>query len=196
MAYWVLQNFLVEKIWEADFDLALMDVQMPVMDGYEATREIRKLKGPKSQIPIIALTAKALAQERAECFRAGMNDYLPKPVRTPDFARVFDLYLAHKKMKKSKKPLSTPDADGENGLGVPLPNFLDKDRLEGLLHDLGEEAFLEFYPGFLEELQSQFSEKLPVLLECINQGKQNCSQSQRRILEWMISGAGRVFSSS
>jgi signal transduction histidine kinase/ActR/RegA family two-component response regulator len=61
-------------------DLVLMDCQMPVMDGYEAARAIRATNGYAAQLPIIALTANALSEDRQRCADAGMNDYLAKPV--------------------------------------------------------------------------------------------------------------------
>ncbi|MCB1647395.1 MAG: response regulator [Pseudomonadales bacterium] len=65
---------------DASIDLILMDVQMPVMDGFAATEHIRALPGPRNSIPIIALTAHAMASDREKLLSAGMNEYLSKPV--------------------------------------------------------------------------------------------------------------------
>ncbi len=63
-----------------DFDVILMDVQMPRMDGFEATRVIRALDSPRARVPIIAMTANAMSDDRQRCLAAGMNDHLGKPV--------------------------------------------------------------------------------------------------------------------
>ena len=69
----------LQKVQQASFDLVLMDMQMPVMDGLTATREIRKLPA-FAALPIIAMTANVLASDRQRCSEAGMNDHLAKPI--------------------------------------------------------------------------------------------------------------------
>jgi signal transduction histidine kinase/DNA-binding response OmpR family regulator len=71
----------VDAVRRSDFDVVLMDIQMPELDGVGATREIRLLPGPKGSIPIIAMTAHAMAGAREEYLDAGMNDYISKPVQ-------------------------------------------------------------------------------------------------------------------
>jgi PAS domain S-box-containing protein len=81
---------LLEK---ATFDLILMDVQMPEMDGFEATRRIRAMEAGASRLtPIVAMTAHALAGDRERCLGAGMNDYIAKPIRKEDLLRVITTY--------------------------------------------------------------------------------------------------------
>ncbi len=74
------------------FDAVLMDMQMPVMDGLEATRAIRRLDSALSQIPIIAFTANVLHGERLKCLAAGMNDYITKPIERDKFANALEYW--------------------------------------------------------------------------------------------------------
>ena len=71
----------VQRIAGEDFAVVLMDCSMPVMDGYEATRQVRLTAGQRAKVPILALTANALPEDRQRCLDAGMDGYLSKPVR-------------------------------------------------------------------------------------------------------------------
>lgn len=70
----------IQQIRLKKYDVVLMDCQMPVMDGFEATAKIRAMRGPVSQIPIIAITAHAMKDDRKKCIDGGMDDYISKPV--------------------------------------------------------------------------------------------------------------------
>lgn len=70
----------VKRIEEAPYDLVLMDCQMPEMDGYEATKLIRNLAGSRARVPIVAMTAHALREDRARCLAAGMDEHMSKPL--------------------------------------------------------------------------------------------------------------------
>jgi len=76
------------------YDLVLMDVQMPEMDGLEATAAIRDHKGKGSLTPIVAMTANAMRGDREKCLYAGMNDYVAKPLQLNDLQRVLDRFLS------------------------------------------------------------------------------------------------------
>ena len=70
----------VEKTLRGQFDMVFMDCLMPGMDGYAATRQIRCREMPDQHIPIIAMTANAMKGDREKCLKAGMDDYVPKPI--------------------------------------------------------------------------------------------------------------------
>jgi CheY-like chemotaxis protein len=74
-------NEAVDAVRRSEYDVVLMDVQMPELDGMEATREIRALAPPKGGIPIVAMTANAMAGAKEQYLAAGMDYYIPKPVR-------------------------------------------------------------------------------------------------------------------
>ena len=82
----------LDQLEQREFDLVLMDCNMPVMDGYEASRQIRR-SGRWPQLPIVALTANAMSEERERCRAAGMSDYLAKPFRREELAALLDLWI-------------------------------------------------------------------------------------------------------
>lgn len=84
----------IQAIQHQHYDLILMDCQMPIMDGYEATRRIRQLdNGRYRQLPIVALTAHAMKGDDEKCYEAGMNDYLSKPVRLDELQHTLGRWL-------------------------------------------------------------------------------------------------------
>jgi CheY-like chemotaxis protein len=83
----------MERCAVCDYDLILMDMQMPRMDGLEATRRLRA-QARTSRVPIVAFTANSVADVGAECLAAGMSDVLPKPIRPDTLVRVASIHLA------------------------------------------------------------------------------------------------------
>lgn len=85
----------VQKVRAGSFDLILMDVQMPVMNGFDATREIRKLEQmqQRGHMPIIAVTANAMQGDREKCLDAGMDDYIAKPIQIAELQAMIRRYL-------------------------------------------------------------------------------------------------------
>jgi PAS domain S-box-containing protein len=150
------------------YDLVLMDVQMPEMDGYEATRIIRGWQGETapgdknilsfrdhaSRIPIIAMTANALEGDREKCLEAGMNDYVSKPVSSGILAEAFDKWLPKESLTMG--PAGDPDAAAQ-GREKPEEADLSVFDRRGLLDRLmGDEQLVrDVLKIFLEDIPQQ-----------------------------------------
>jgi len=98
------------SLWQnSDFDLILMDCQMPILDGYIATQRIRQLE-TTSHIPIIALTANAMENDDIRCKNAGMDDFLSKPFTIKDLISILEKWLNHAEIT-TNKTVETPALD-------------------------------------------------------------------------------------
>lgn len=84
----------VEKYKTGDYQIVLMDIQMPIKDGFDATRDIRQLEANTNKHTIIvALTANALEGDREKCLQAGMDDYISKPIMAENLEQILNKYL-------------------------------------------------------------------------------------------------------
>lgn len=129
----------VELARAEDFDLIFMDMQMPNMDGIEATRHIRKLEGRRGQVPIVAMTANASEDDRQRCDTAGMNAFQSKPVT----------------LAKLRESLQTHVSVGDSAI-APLfvsPRLDDsfEERRKEMVDALGEEVFMELVASFFND---------------------------------------------
>lgn len=137
----------VAQAGRGGFDVVLMDVSMPGMDGYEATSRIRSLPDSRGRVPILALTASAMRGEAERCRAAGMDGYLAKPIDADVLER--EIAAAAARWSVADDSLSGGDAtvDGEGGIGDGLA-LLEPAALRGLEGQLGRE--------YLEELLREF----------------------------------------
>jgi HPt (histidine-containing phosphotransfer) domain-containing protein len=126
-----------------DYQLVLMDMQMPEMDGIEATRAIRRLPGGAT-VPIVAMTANAFAEDRKSCFDAGMSAFIAKPVAADIFYAVLDQWLP--RGDEPEVNIETPSAPVavavDEALAERLRTIDDLDLAKGLLVTRGKVEFL------------------------------------------------------
>ena len=120
----------VDAVREQRFSLVLMDIQMPEMDGYQATRQIRRAAGLQD-LPIVAMTAHAMANERQRCLDAGMNDYISKPIDPRSLCRTLARWLPERTAGVAAAADAPAPAEPwvERGVaGVALPQALRRVR--------------------------------------------------------------------
>jgi two-component system, sensor histidine kinase and response regulator len=139
----------------ATFHLVLMDLQMPIMDGLEATRRIRKdMSLPVDhQIPIIAMTAHAMAKDREACLKVGMNDFVSKPFAPADLSTVLSRWLTHPEIGSSETA-ELPMLSLE-GHPSDVSVYEERSLLERLMDDISLARTIA--TGFLGDMPKQLS---------------------------------------
>ena len=145
----------LEKLDGGNYDLVLMDCQMPVLDGYAATRrwrEIEQERKPTQRLPIVAMTANAMAGDRQKCLDAGMDDYLAKPVTRGDLERCIERWRG----ASLSVPETLPPAEQ---MAARSPPVLNAGVLDELREVLGSEVdkiiavYLEDAPRLIAQLE-------------------------------------------
>ncbi len=150
-------NEVLEALGRQPYDLILMDCQMPLLDGFEATVALREKEKAGERIPVIALTANAMHGDREKCLAAGMDDYLSKPIQPDKLAKILEQWL-NKPELAEELPALESEASGKLGNGGPI--VFDKNAFFArTLHDndLAKELilrFLEDMPIQIEKLAS------------------------------------------
>ena len=135
----------VRMVQENEFDAVLMDIQMPVMDGYTASREIRNLKSEIRNVPIIAMTAHAMAGDRDKSLATGMNDHVNKPIDPNELFTTLEKWILppenrqHGQTPATASPTGAPQAVPDQS-AVPSQSVMQKDGLPQVLpgFDLAE----------------------------------------------------------
>ncbi len=146
------------KYTQADYDMIFMDCQMPILDGYQATQKIRALEEhKKSHIPIIAMTANAMVGDREKCLKAGMDDYISKPLRPDRLQYILGHWFI---MENGLNSLNTANAQAGKPIMLDTPVDLQQLRMFTGGDAQEEQSLVDF---FMEQAQ----EALDLLEQCI-----------------------------
>ncbi|HEX2741931.1 MAG TPA: response regulator [Rubrobacter sp.] len=175
---------VLETLSRIRYAAILMDVQMPEMDGYEATAEIRRREeGQDRHTPVIAMTANAMQGDREKALEAGMDDYVPKPVKPEELKAVLGRWIAQREVTLGADTHATAagaDPTASDDEQAPL----DESVLEGL-----RELQAEGEPDILEELIEMFLEEVPPQLVAMREAIEDRDASTVEHLAHMLKGS-------
>jgi PAS domain S-box-containing protein len=164
---------VLEALARHGYDVVLMDVEMPVMDGLEASRRINR-EWPAAQRPrIIAMTANAMQGDRETCLAAGMDDYLSKPIRREELAAALTRFESR----------AVPEDDSPMADEVDDPEPVDLAEIEATVGD----------PIFVRQLISTFLDDAPGLVATLRSSLEQCNLEQLRRAAHTLKSNGRTF---
>ncbi|MFT6991932.1 MAG: PAS domain S-box-containing protein [Paraglaciecola sp.] len=144
----------VEAVNTLPYDIVLMDISMPLMDGMEATRTIRKMGGINSQIPIVALTAHALKGDRERFIAIGMNDYLTKPLDKNAALSCIHRWTSHKSHQEARIDSRKTDVTSTQSGYKPVI-YVNEMVLQQLVRDTSADIVPKLLLGYIEDTQKR-----------------------------------------
>jgi len=146
----------LHAVEERKFDIILMDVSMPLMDGLEATQRIRQGRSLNHATPIIAMTANAFAEDRERCLNAGMDDFMSKPIDIRKLRSIVEHWLHQKVVTSEAISIDKPgEALEETTSPAAEGPVFDPTVLDQLAHDTSEELLPELVGIYLEETRKR-----------------------------------------
>jgi CheY-like chemotaxis protein len=158
----------MEALAQTPFDLVFMDCQMPGMDGYEATRAIRAQEAAmtgRPHIPIIAMTAHALAGDREKCLAAGMDDYLGKPFSEQQLAGILDKWLLQQHQGQGEEGSDPDISPGKSSAGSPPPASTAAPPLDANILECIRQLQQSGAPDLLGKVIQAYLTETPKLLD-------------------------------
>ncbi len=168
----------VEAFKRSDFHLILMDIQMPEMDGFQATKQIREYEDQTCtthRVPIVALTAHATTQDRSACLKAGMDDYISKPIRRAELLEKLSRWRNHDASPAASEAEKKPEAG----------HVLDFDALVREFDGETGEAM-----ALVEEFSQESGRQLSIMSEAANSGKLDVIAENAHAIK---GGAGNLY---
>lgn len=170
----------VEKCQNFEYNLILMDIQMPFMDGLEATREIRKLSKHYEEIVIIALTANADDETKQECLDVGMNDIIAKPIRQKSFLSTIDKWIFLTDNPEQTEAISIIENNSEESESSDMPQTdlpIDIDVI------LDEFESMDFVEQMVTHFISNVEEQIEIIKKALSEKDCNTIQKQAHAIK-------------
>jgi CheY-like chemotaxis protein/nitrogen-specific signal transduction histidine kinase/HPt (histidine-containing phosphotransfer) domain-containing protein len=181
-------RMVIEAVKRRDYDLILMDVQMPEMNGFEATQAIRAREGEVKHTPIIAMTAHAMKGDRERCLQAGMDDYISKPIEPREFFAAIEKWTKFQGKEKDLSPYTLHLSPPEGEKDTPTDSeFIETIDLESALRRFDGDK--EFFKEMLQEFLSYVPKQLEKLVKAIKTGDAEVVEREAHSLK---GGAGNL----
>ncbi|MFH1981775.1 MAG: response regulator [Pseudomonadota bacterium] len=178
----------VSAVKEKRYDIVLMDIQMPEMDGLEATRHIRRIRGSKA-LPIVAMTARTMEGDRDACIAAGMNDYIPKPIDRAELFRAIRTHVAVPRLTAPPTGRITDDPASVPALPEQMPGLNIREGIQRLGGDW------LFYRDILQEYCTHYRDAAVSISAQISNGETDAARHSVHALKGAAGniGATRLF---